>query len=874
MRTIKRIRTVLYGDQRVSSAELEVLHTPAMQRLYGLRQLGLTDRIFIDASHSRLHHVVGVLRQVDRLVNAIIYNLRHSTRKLRVSSTQEAIPRILSARDLAQYVRIRRPVIRFIGLLHDLTHAPFGHTIEDEIQLVKTKHDDPSRQAEAFFRLLCQLVAWLALEAHGPDWGNFPEPLRPFLSQGATECVPDASVVAKAARDLISGGRHSDAGPGTKLTPGYIAEMLAHLRYAMTALLHLEALHASKLKKHHIPSKEEYPFQEAVRTALEGTIFEPLVRQLEFEPRRDAFMLDIVGNTVCADLLDYAGRDSHFAGLRLDYDSDRIAENFTLINVETPSDEESGQEYEGEPSKGEAEPDLRLSNPFEGVCLRTAISLVSHKYRTDVPSELMNLLNVRFYLYERVIFHPTKCAAGSMLGTALQLLFRREIGSGKPTELPKHLQFTGDDVFLHDIRAALNFLENAITKAPEGSQIDDSLIANLSQFDRVHNGLVPALLSARLGQSKVEALRRIRAGKLLLDRLMSRRYFRPIFRAMPSANDETLQKGARALANLFATPDLRYQTEREIEERAGLPLGTITIHCPKRDTAKKIANVFLTKPAPNGGGDLVRKLNEIRELDPETFGKHQDAVKAVEEMYLSMWRLNVYVAPELLDKWRKISDAAGQIIFEKVDKYHVIDRLDRKWPNDPDLERELAGKMVPSFGDSVGEEDLTLFGETLGQIGEDLLSSNRLREISPDLYSPYEGLSTEGRRRLESALLAALSSGVQSQPLGPNHAEPPTRTQRIHTLIRFYVTPTKNETEQIMATYPSRLDTMAPEEFEIVSMNFEGAIKQSIEVNNATNDQRGGKRRKLKLRVAQVLKLLDMVIDQRSLLLGTAETDG
>src|ERR1035438_6257609 len=172
MRTTKRIRTVLYGDQRVSSAELEVLHTPAMQRLYGLRQLGLTDRIFIDASHSRLHHVVGVLRQVDKLVNAVIYNLRHSTRKLLVSSANDSVPRSYPSRELAQYVRIRRPVIRFIGLLHDLTHAPFGHTIEDEIRLVKTKHDDPGRQADAFFRLLCQLVAWLALEAHGPAWSS------------------------------------------------------------------------------------------------------------------------------------------------------------------------------------------------------------------------------------------------------------------------------------------------------------------------------------------------------------------------------------------------------------------------------------------------------------------------------------------------------------------------------------------------------------------------------------------------------------------------------------------------------------------------------------------------------------------------------
>src|SRR6185437_14332117 len=104
-----------------------------------------------------------------------------------------------------------------------------------------------------------------------------------------------------------------------------------------------------------------------------------------------------------------------------------------------------------------------VSSPFEGWCLRTAISLVSHKYRTDVPSELMNLLNVRFYLYERVIFHPTKCAAGAMLGTALQLLGWRKIGDKPREELPKHLRFVGDEVFLHDISASLNFLDDEIT---------------------------------------------------------------------------------------------------------------------------------------------------------------------------------------------------------------------------------------------------------------------------------------------------------------------------------------------------------------------------------------------------------------------------
>ena len=41
---VTRIRTVLYGDQRLSRSELEILHTAAMQRLYGLKQLAYQTR--------------------------------------------------------------------------------------------------------------------------------------------------------------------------------------------------------------------------------------------------------------------------------------------------------------------------------------------------------------------------------------------------------------------------------------------------------------------------------------------------------------------------------------------------------------------------------------------------------------------------------------------------------------------------------------------------------------------------------------------------------------------------------------------------------------------------------------------------------------
>src|ERR1041385_7488754 len=173
MKTAKRIRTVLYSDQRLSSAELEVLHTPAMQRLYGLKQLGMTDRVYIDASHARIQHVVGVLEQVDKLVGAIDQNLKRSDRVLRIGASKDD-QQTFTASQLAGFVRGRKPVIRLIGLLHDLTHAPFGHTVEDEIRLVDTKHDEPGRQAESFYKLLCQLLAWLAVDLEGPQSEHVP----------------------------------------------------------------------------------------------------------------------------------------------------------------------------------------------------------------------------------------------------------------------------------------------------------------------------------------------------------------------------------------------------------------------------------------------------------------------------------------------------------------------------------------------------------------------------------------------------------------------------------------------------------------------------------------------------------------------------
>jgi dGTP triphosphohydrolase len=246
----KRIRTTLYGDQQLSIAELEVIHTPAMQRLYGLKQLGLTDRIYIDASHSRIHHVVGVLHLVDIIVDSIISNLPRRKSALKIGSRSGG-NRLLGFDELIRLVENRRPVIRFVGLLHDLTHSPFGHTVEDEIRVVVSKHDDPDRQSDAFYLLLCQLVAWLSLESHGPNW-SVTAGLERFLSQGAMESapqgegrdLPSARLLGETARELICGLDESKAKACLKMGREEMADMFAQLCCAMTALLHLEVLHS------------------------------------------------------------------------------------------------------------------------------------------------------------------------------------------------------------------------------------------------------------------------------------------------------------------------------------------------------------------------------------------------------------------------------------------------------------------------------------------------------------------------------------------------------------------------------------------------------------------------------------------------------
>lgn len=112
----------------------------------------------------------------------------------------------------------------------------------------------------------------------------------------------------------------------------------------------------------------------------------------EADLKEDAYIYDIVSNTVCADLLDYLRRDCHFCGLEIGVD-------YRFMKF------------------------LYLAATEHGKVRRLAVRLWKAGKpwpKRDLLTELLRLLDNRYLLAERVYFHHAKLIAGAMLAGAVQ----------------------------------------------------------------------------------------------------------------------------------------------------------------------------------------------------------------------------------------------------------------------------------------------------------------------------------------------------------------------------------------------------------------------------------------------------------------------
>jgi uncharacterized protein len=121
----KLIRDAVHGDIEMGPLEVELIDTLEFQRLRGIKQLGTAYLVFPSAVHTRFEHSLGTSWMAHRILRAI-------GRNYLIGPEQETI-------------------IRVAALLHDITHIPFGHTLEDE-RRVLPRHDKDEERVNHFLR--------------------------------------------------------------------------------------------------------------------------------------------------------------------------------------------------------------------------------------------------------------------------------------------------------------------------------------------------------------------------------------------------------------------------------------------------------------------------------------------------------------------------------------------------------------------------------------------------------------------------------------------------------------------------------------------------------------------------------------------------
>lgn len=115
----KQINDPVWGAIDLRPAEVALLDAPLLQRMRGVRQLGLAQLVFPSATHDRLEHIIGVLGSVDRICDALNRQIDYWNSEHKRAG--EAIPLISSC---------QRRGLRLAAMFHDIGHGPFSHALE------------------------------------------------------------------------------------------------------------------------------------------------------------------------------------------------------------------------------------------------------------------------------------------------------------------------------------------------------------------------------------------------------------------------------------------------------------------------------------------------------------------------------------------------------------------------------------------------------------------------------------------------------------------------------------------------------------------------------------------------------------------------
>ena len=355
----------------------------------------------------------------------------------------------------------------------------------------------------------------------------------------------------------------------------------------------------------------------------------------EAESNRFPFKVcrDMVGNTICADFLDYLCRDWHHIGKPL-YEDARL------------------YQYMETRERGKRDSPER----------RFVINVgASEKIRHDALTSILDLLSSRYKLAETVLFHRTKLAVIGLLDRALleirELYQRIGVDAAEFKQAAEGLLLESSDDALPLILRELaeggspevkEKLEKALKHESEElkKQLEQGAVqpSDAKLFDREESHSQSRQVSGELRQQRNLIYQ-------LIDRLGARDIHTLIYKLRMSdftGEHNPDNSKLKEIIKLYADPANRRRFLRGIEELCSLPHGSLVMYCPPDATMNaKVAKVNLYIE-----GEVV-EFDQYETNKSIATSLTRGALNAQIDRFYELWSTQVYIRREC---WEPLSE--------------------------------------------------------------------------------------------------------------------------------------------------------------------------------------------------------------------------
>lgn len=132
----KIITDPVHGDVRLTELERRLVDSQPFQRLRRVKQLGSTHLVYPGATHTRFSHSLGAVVAAQMLFDIVLEQRDEPRAKGDLFGEWRTEHQTEFEKRVAEAIVLTR----LGALLHDFCHIPFGHSVEDELQLLD-QHD-------------------------------------------------------------------------------------------------------------------------------------------------------------------------------------------------------------------------------------------------------------------------------------------------------------------------------------------------------------------------------------------------------------------------------------------------------------------------------------------------------------------------------------------------------------------------------------------------------------------------------------------------------------------------------------------------------------------------------------------------------------